>query len=406
MRVFCFGGRQHHFSRIQPVMLKLREMGHEATWITASNCTNIDPSAEYLVPAGEKFLDVEDYLRQEDYPMIAGNTHGTLVKMAHTVPEYGQDLFAFVEPFWLAYTARECNEFLVSFRRMVEAEKPDAVGILHGANFWGKQIAYICSEMGVPTFSFQEGLLRHRDQATQGKQGIATEYISRVLVWSEASKSAYIEAGTPESNLRVVGIPHLDEWFQAKDQDKLWQVGRQMQRRIYGFNASPLVSFCAPLLSRFDGNPTKTLGALADWSAETFTQLAIRLHPFENEANVARIRDALRDHTHAKLIESDTIALVASSDLVLSQQSTIAVEALALGVPLAEIDLDNAGVLESLADQGVAGRIDKVEDIEAILGRGTGIEDVKLRAWLDYNVGPRDGRSAERAANEVAGLTK
>jgi len=403
--VLCFSGREHHYQRLSPVVNALRAKGVNVSYFVADNAIQLDSSLEYLIPANEQFVHAQGYLSEKDIPQVTEMTHWML---SQTGSDSVKDYRNYISPFWLAFTAREMAEVIVSFRNVLVSQKPDCVLILHEANYWGKALAYLCHEAGVPCISFQEGHLRHRDQFTQGKFALSCEYSTRVLMWSESARQAYINSGIHAEKLEVVGIPHLDKWLSLlleTPQDEFATMRHAIRANLGLRIALPLVTFALPQLGRYDGSPMKAIGMLSDWSADNPVQLAIRFHPFEAEETVRRVRDALIDHPRARVIEDgETVPLVLASDSVISQHTTIAVEALALGVPLVEIDVDHVGVLESLAEQGVAVPVMSKADFSKILDVVSGklsVERANLHDWLESNIGPRDGHSTERSVQSI-----
>ena len=404
--VITFCGRIHHWQRLSPVVEELRKRGCTAPYVASDNATNNDPAVEYLIPANEQFIHLLDFLDSESTERTTEMTHDILGKIAkHN--EMESDIRAFVSPFWLSYSVREACEFICATEKALDSIKPDMIMVLHTNNFWGRVLAHLGYRRNIPVVAYQEGRLRARDEKTLKKQGSAADDCTRIMCWSESARQAYIEAGIPESKLAVTGIPHLEQWFGYMANKETWEMGKKLQKESLGFDPErKLVSFCPPLLSRYDGNPKTALGALADWSANEFIQLAIRLHPFEHEENVERLKFGLKGHPYAKVIESDTLALIGSSDAVISQHSTVAIETLALNVPLIELDLDNCGVLESLAEQGVAIPVvgGELSKIKQVLSGELKASPAKLQEWTELNIGPRDTHIVSRVVGEIEAL--
>ena len=403
---WVFSGRIHHWQKLSCVVDRLRELGCDARYYISDNVYNLDSAVEYLIPSQQPFVHALDFLDVNATQRTTEMTHGILRKIAeHNDRE--SDIRSFVSPYWVSYSVREACEFIVATEKALEQLNPDVVIVLHQQNFWTRSLGYFANRRGIPVVSFQEGRLRGRDQKTLNKQATAADDCRKLFCWSESARRAYIEAGILESKLAVTGIPHLEQWFGYMANQQTWEIGKKLQKESLGFDPERwLVSFCPPLLSRYDGNPKTALGALADWSANEFIQLAIRLHPFEHEENVEKLKFGLKGHPYAKVIESDTLALIACSDLVLSQHSTVAVETLALGVPLAELDLDSVGILESLAEHGIAIPIGNGElpKIKQILSGDIRVNPGDLREWLDQNIGPRDTKIVSRIIGEIESL--
>jgi len=118
------------------------------------------------------------------------------------------------------------------------------------------------------------------------------------------------------------------------------------------------------------------------------------------------LKFGIKDHPYAKVIEKDTLPLIACSDVVISQHSTVAIETLALDIPLVEIDLDNCGVLESLAEQAVAIPVGggELSKIRQVLSGELKVNTVKLQEWIAQNVGPRDVGIVDRVVAEIEKL--
>ena len=403
---WVFAGRIHHFQKLSCVLDRLRELGCDARYYCSDNAIGLDNAVEYLIPNAQSFIHALDFLDVNATQRTTEMTHDILAKIA-SHNERESDIRNYVNPFWLAYSVREACEFITATENALDQLRPDFILALHLQNFWSKPLGYLAHRRGIPVIVFNEGRLRTRDQQTLNKQATAADDCSKLLCWSESARQAYIDAGIPESKLAVTGIPHLEQWFGYMANQETWEMGKKLQKESLGFDPErKLVSFCPPLLSRYDGNPKTALGALADWSANEFMQLAIRLHPFEHEENVERLKFGLKGHPYARVIESDTLALIGSSDVVISQHSTVAVETLALNVPLIELDLDHAGVLESLAEQGVAIPVagGELSKILQVLSGELKANPAKLQEWMELNIGPRDTRIVDRVVAEIERL--
>ena len=399
-KIISFAGRIHHWQKLSPLVEGLRQQGANIAYLCTDNATNNDPTTAYLFPAHEQFIHALNYLRQPSVQMVTEMTRSILSHIDQQVATPETDICNFVEPFWISYSIREACESMVSFANMLDTEKPSCVLILHENNFWTKSLAYLCKMKDIPCVCFQEGMLRLRDQKTLGKQSMASEYSRKLLVWSESAKQHYLESGINPDKVEVTGILHLDRWFRFLKNKEQFEQARQAHKLTLGFTNGKLVTFALPQINRYEGNPMHAIGKLSDWAADHFVQVAFRFHPFENEDIVEKLKGNLASHPTAKVITGgETNELLASSDLAISQHSTIAVEAMALGVPLVEMDLDNVGVLESLSDKGVAfairsGQLNKISDI--LSGKEKLDADV-VESWKKDNTGPTDGLSVSRA---------
>src|SRR3990167_5071335 len=172
--IITFCGRIHHWQRLSPVVDELRKRGCNAPYMASDNATNNDPAVEYLVPAGEQFVHLLDFLDTESTERTTRMTHDILGKIAkHSERE--SDIRSFISTFWLAYSVREACEFLCATEKALDSIKPDAVIVLHQQNFWTRTLGYLADRRGIPVVSFQEGKLRRRDQQTLNKQATAAD---------------------------------------------------------------------------------------------------------------------------------------------------------------------------------------------------------------------------------------
>jgi hypothetical protein len=160
------------------------------------------------------------------------------------------------------------------------------------------------------------------------------------------------------------------------------------------------VTFALPQLGRFDGDVNATMSLLADWCASNLHSLAIRLHPFDSPDTAQAIRAGIRTGLVKVITQGELPELILASDVVASQHSTAAVETLALGVPLAEIDLSNVGTLEPLSEKGVAIYI-RGGELDKLLKPMENIIPLVLLPWKGINLGKLDGHATERIVDRL-----
>jgi UDP-N-acetylglucosamine 2-epimerase len=397
-KVAIFCGREHHWKRLSNIATELSRRGSEIFYYISDNAWNQDPSSVYMVQHNQPFKHSLDYFDPQVMPTVNKTVQDTLQSLRPTTFE--TDIFSFIAPHIVVFSVREFSEFIISTFKMLTVEKPDVVLILHANNAWCRALAYLCSVLKIKCISFQEGLLRHRDQETQGKQSTAADYSTNLCVWSEGSKKAYIQAGIPEDKIVVTGMAHLDPFI-----EKWKSVNKQQFIYSFGFDPNrPLITFGMPQLGRFEGDPNMNLNALADWASLNMMQVCIRPHPFESSNTISQLRNGLKQHVTIQVVTAgETTDLLACSDIVLTQHSTVSVEAIAMGTPVAELALDNSFILQSLADQEVAiniksGELDKLKQM---LRGELKVNPVKLESWKAENIGPLDGHSTDRVVELV-----
>src|SRR3990167_3877025 len=370
MKIIVFVGREHHALKQYNIALELRKRGHDVCYLYSNNGTNIDPPAEYLYRYNIPAISIYDYLDNEAIDDID--------KIVNQLKHYSAnaELTKHIMPFWLPYSIRESAECLVLFKRILEIESPDAVMVLHSNNFWTKMLLYLAREKGIHTYASQEGLLRHRDQQTMGKQLSSVDYVDTLFTWSESDKEAYIQAGVLSNVIVPVGPFHLDNHIQFKNHPQYNEY--KMQFKVQqGYNPHyKLISFFPPTYNRYEGDFGRAALELSAYCQGANLQLAIKPHPFDYNI-FDWIEDIIKPYNMVKLYkDTDPGILMACSDIAITQHSTTGIEALYLSTPLVELDLESHGILQSWAEQGLA---IKIEDGE--LDRLSGI----LSGKIEYN---------------------
>ena len=239
--IAVFVGRKHHAQKLMNIGRFLAFRGHTVFPITANNAINIDPPQE----------DIGDYIHIYHYLTSAD---------VEEIDDYvvNKEIQSNVPQFWKEYSLREQLLVFYAFRNYLQSDdKPDAVLILHENNFWTKPLSFLCEQLGIPCFAFQEGLLRRKDQDDMMKQSFACEYSTKLFVWGDDSKRQYIEAGIPEEKIVVSGAPHLAGGT---------RVDREKKRVMYFL----------PLLQHYYGNPQKDVEAIAAYCRNNGFDFAIR----------------------------------------------------------------------------------------------------------------------------------
>lgn len=327
--IIVFSGREHHAKKLIPVVQALREGGAEVSWVVSNNAINIDSPLRYMAPSGEPFMHVYSYLDNTSSEKINAAVSSFL--------DFNPD-FPGVSPFWFTYSVREAVEFLTGFENLLAKKEITALLVLHTNNFWAKGAAWMAQRKGIPVYSFQEGVLRDRDQATMNKQGHAIEYVDKVFVWGPNAKKQYIKAGAKAKNLHVAGPPHLDLYKNVKQ-----HTVKDMLKN------KPVVVFAPTMQEEYIGDIAEDAIYLSKVAIAAGLNFIFGPHPFElkffqptmNKVNTTKPIDKL---------------LLAQSKMAVfvGQHSTIMLEALALGALVVEFQADGKEILQPLSKKKAA----------------------------------------------------
>ena len=107
-------------------------------------------------------------------------------------------------------------------------------------------------------------------------------------------------------------------------------------------------------------------------------------------------------YTHVKLYTNpDGVPCIAGSDVVITQTSTVELEAIALGVPVIEIDTGYNGLEQSLWRHGAATLLEK-DEFDKITDVLQGKFDIDaLNKFRNDRLRLVDGKSTQRIINYV-----
>lgn len=361
MKITFFLGRIHHAIKLLPVASALQNAGATIEILVADNSINIDPTTEYLHHFGiHEFHHARDYL--EGYRRVAwGVVDGKNVvrhKSQRDIDKnyYRTAVYRMVPPFWAHHSTTEALRNLYGFSKYLNIQKPDAVFALHENNFFVKTLFYAARQAGIKTYSLQEGMILEREEADLGKYSTGTDYTDTLFSWSAHDKQFYSDP----DKIVPVGPSHLDRWIQdIKKPSGNFLIGFRAQFRMdLGYaRDSKVIVFAPPRLDLYRGDPFRAMLALAEWTRDRGVGLVIKLHPFQG--GIEAVNEQMKSFVHVRVRnDNDGVPPLAAADVLVTQTSTIALEALILGIPVVELDMDYIGLEQPLSKFGAATQID------------------------------------------------
>ena len=97
-----------------------------------------------------------------------------------------------------------------------------------------------------------------------------------------------------------------------------------------------VIMFAPPRLDLYRGDPIRAIHAIATWTNSRRSRLIFKLHPFQQgyDQIVATVEKYDRVMVSN---DADPMALLMVADKLITQTSTIALEALVFGIPVFEI---------------------------------------------------------------------
>jgi hypothetical protein len=378
MRVTVFLGRVHHAIKLLPLVVKLNNAGYNIQFLVANNSINIDPPTEYLHKYGiTSFHHAHDYVLKHNLVTQVEAEAISLVMLGDLVPTNA--------PYWLTSSIREAVYCLHGFSHYLDENKPEIVIALHENNFWVKILFYLARQRGIKTVSLMEGIILEREEEDLGKYSMGTDYTDVLFSWSEYDKKFYADSST----IVPVGPPHLDEWIFATIKDE-FGIARQNICAQYGINSGKkIVLFAPPRLDLYKGDIGRAIQALSNYCASSGFEIVLKLHPFQGGA------DQIKNSFPGLKVFSDDDAspFLFISDIVVTQTSTVSLEALCLGKPVIELDMDYIGLDQPLSSWGAA-QLVQGNDLSPIGSLLTDPRDVS--EFMGERLPLADGKSADR----------
>jgi UDP-N-acetylglucosamine 2-epimerase len=225
------------------------------------------------------------------------------------------------------------------------------------------------------------------------------------LVFDEYAGRHLKEAGAfPAESVSVTGSPRLDVLaakFAASNEDHV----SSARAAAGSASSTPLVL----LVTKYSEVRAVLPRLLDAFNAMPDVQLAIKTHPAETPEPYERTAAGI-PNVRVLPASADLAPLLRASRAIITVNSTVALDALSLGVPSLSIGLPNN--LSPFVAAGAIAGADASADLEAAVRRL--VYDEEFRQQLsatasavvaEYRMSP-DGRAAERCASAVLGLAR
>jgi hypothetical protein len=291
----------------------------------------------------------------------------------------------------------------------IDALSPEVVVTYAEAGGWGRALTLEARRRGVRSIGVQHGFIyRHwlnylheADEIEPRGDDRGCPIPDRTLLFDKQAESHLLSAGHfPPARLRVTGSARLDE---LKARFDAAAGSRDTVRSELGVAGNRHLALLAAKFSEIRHELPELVKAVA---ALPDVQLVIKVHPAETPDAYASVVRGAANITVAPA-ETDLARLLAAADLVVTMNSTVALDGLVLGVPALVIGLPNN--LSPFVEAGVMAGADGMDAIRRALQSvlyDRSMRDSLRRASGDYLRRfeiQSDGRAAERAADEILG---
>lgn len=271
------------------------------------------------------------------------------------------------------------------FQRVIDTVKPDILIVGDDRATPVRSHVLLAKKMGIPVLEIQHGMIII--QATP----MDTPLSDKIAAGGDYSKKVYMTFGAKKEQIIVTGWPKLDKYVKWKES----LTGKHKDGTDILFATQP--EDTKLILDSID-----TIGSFIEDS--THFRLIIKPHPTENSKIYNPILKKYKNVILHKSSE-DFSSLIASSDILVTLISTVAIEAAVLDKPIICIDTTNK---ESMfASSGIAMEVKNLEELipaikDVLYNEDTRQKLADARAKFVYeHAYKQDGKASERVANLI-----
>ncbi len=409
MKVLVVTSLRHHLGKMRSVLEELRERGCEIQLVTAQNSVWL-PGGDFEAALRGCGFCYRRLAELRLHPEFHARLRPRLRALAAGLAERfgsGERPPGYTSDADLGYSLLESVEDHVLFQLLFEEERPDAALALHENGFWSRNFAVVCAEQGVPFFTFQEG--PSYDIFTPTLLSEYGYYADRTFLWGESERRRLLGAGVRDEQLRVVGPAYLDALVASRP-------SRAEARAKLGLeipDGAGLVVFAPANPGNVPVSRTFHEALLRFVASRPALHLCLKWWPGGRfpvmETLDERSRDVLGPR-YASFWKESAYDVLFAADCVIGHASTLAGEAVALGVPFLELAWEGsetdpiAGLSRHAGAEKLTGPADLPRVEEYARGRVPVLVQAYTRAYrLDFFDGIR-GDSTRRTCDEILGL--
>lgn len=280
-------------------------------------------------------------------------------------------------------------------RQIIRVTRPELV-IVGNDRWWlGMAAVLVAREEGIPTLAVQDGVAWDTPIWTSATA-------DHVAVNGNQLEGFLRERGVSPGQLSVVGQPRYD----AYSPEAATRVRPGVRSRLGLADDQCAVLFAtqpnqdASYVSRI----VEAILAIPD------VRLLLRPHPSTSTRARARIAQFMNGDRVLSAADGDIFDFIAASDVVVVQNSTVALEAALLNRPVITANLTGMPDVIPYARLGISTEAKDSAGVTALVRRAkanalpTAATDERARAGIYYLVGPTDGRSAQRVADLIGDM--
>ena len=279
-------------------------------------------------------------------------------------------------------------------KQVLDQFSPSLVVVGNDRWYVGQAFVQLARQRGIATLGLQDGISTDVPEWAW----ISADYFA---MSGMALYDHLVAHGVSPSRLTITGQPRYDDLATLAT-----PAARAQARRSLGTTAGEIVvTFATQPGQDFDFISSVIRGILM----VPDVHLIVRPHPSGDSVDAGEIARAFPAERYEVRRNDPVQDLLFGTDVLVTQHSTVAVEAAILGLPVITVDFAGSAVNVPYAKLGISLEARSADDIARNLQRI--LDDSAYRARthqtksaLEYLTGPQDGRAAERVAKLIVEL--
>ncbi len=337
-------------------------------------------------------------------PVLVDSMHTDLRRqyhnIRHLVEEYCHTAWPGMASAVMALLDRFVNRYFrclvgdyLRLQAYLEYTQPRAIGLASDSHRCSRTITLLAQQMKIPTLVVQHG-------ATVGRSAYVPVYADRVAVWGTLSAEWFRANDVAAEKIIITGQPRTDRMVTHRRPHQPAANGRL--RVMVATN--PIGARANRHLIRIVGEATRHLFDNFD--------LAMKLHPGKDDREFFESETAPYPILRNIVQQTDLYVLLAQTDIVITTQSTVGIEALAFGCKLIEVKVDDIFTGIPYSEYECAWQVESsAELVRALIAARDGSQSWtqitrRAKRFVDDYLGRLDGRASERVAQQLTNLAQ
>lgn len=305
----------------------------------------------------------------------------------------------------------EFVKMLETAKNLIHSVQPDVVILEEEYGFFERSLLIAAKMENIPTIAIQHGVIHELHKAYMFNKGEISQDLSisfpyvqiadKTAVYGEYHKMLLTKISSyPENSVIVTGQPRYDRIITLQknfDRDKFlidWKI--------------PLTSkliLWLPAFSYLSDHEIEKdfISILKDLGEIEGLRVVIKPHPGDPNHSIIKLKNKISEFNNNAILiprNYDALYCMMASDIVMMKDSTTGMEAIALGKPLIQLNLENSKDQIDYVGEGVAFGIYCREDLKTvvsqILNNTIMVSDEMRRHYLEEFFYKIDGQASER----------